>query len=95
MHALVGGVPRVPLVGASAGVGALYGAGLVLHRRGARLGPNAEVLVALAGLFIVVNLIGLVLPILSSIAHAAHLGGFVAGALLAARLRVPGRAIRA
>jgi membrane associated rhomboid family serine protease len=42
--------------------------------------------VALAGLFVIMNLLGLMLPIVSNIAFAAHLGGFVAGALLATRL---------
>ena len=85
-HALIGGSPRIPLIGASAGVGGLYGAGLVLQRRGVWLGPNARVLVALAGLFVILNLVGLVLPVLTNIAYAAHLGGFIAGALLATRL---------
>jgi membrane associated rhomboid family serine protease len=85
-HLLIGGAPGVPLVGASAGVGGLYGAGLVLQRRGVWLGPNTQVLVALAGLFVIINLIGLVLPILGYIAYAAHLGGFIAGALLATQL---------
>jgi membrane associated rhomboid family serine protease len=85
-HLLIGGSPRAPLIGASAGVGGLYGAGLVLQRRGVWLGPNAQVLVALAGLFVIVNLIGLVLPIFGYIAYAAHLGGFIAGALVATRL---------
>jgi rhomboid family protein len=91
VHALIGGPPQVPLIGASAAVGGLYGAGFVLHRRGINLGPNAQLLVALAGLFVVINLLGLVLPILSNIAYAAHLGGFIAGALAAAQLRVPRR----
>ena len=91
VHVLIGGAPRIPLIGASAAVGGLYGAGLVLHHRGVYLGPNARLLVALAGLFIIINLLGLVLPILSNIAYAAHLGGFIAGALVAARLRAPGR----
>jgi membrane associated rhomboid family serine protease len=85
-HALIGGSPRIPLIGASAGVGGLYGAGLVLQQRGVWLGPNARVLVALAGLFVILNLLGLVLPLLTNIAYAAHLGGFIAGALLATRL---------
>jgi membrane associated rhomboid family serine protease len=91
VHVLIGGSPQAPLIGASAAVGGLYGAGFVLHRRGVNLGPNAQLLVALAGLFIIINLLGVVLPILSNIAYAAHLGGFIAGALVAARLRVPGR----
>lgn len=91
VHGLIGGAPRVPLIGASAGVGGLYGAGLVLHRRGLWLGPNAQLLVALAGLFIVFNLLGMMLPILGHIAYAAHLGGFVAGALVATRLGLPDR----
>ena len=90
VHVLIGGSPRVPLVGASAGVGGLYGAGFVLHRRGVNLGPNAQLLVALAGLFIIINLLGVVLPILSNIAYAAHLGGFITGALLATKLSPPG-----
>ena len=91
-HVMIGGSPRIPLVGASAGVGGLYGAGLVLQRRGVWLGPNARVLVALAGLFVIINLIGVVLPLLGSIAYAAHLGGFIAGGLVAARLSPPARA---
>ena len=91
-HVMIGGSPRIPLVGASAGVGGLYGAGLVLQRRGVWLGPNARVLVALAGLFVIINLIGVVLPLLGSIAYAAHLGGFIAGGLVAARLSPPHRA---
>lgn len=92
VHGLIGGAPGVPLVGASAGVGALYGAGLVLHRRGVWLGSNAQLLVALAGLFIMINLFGLIVPIFGYIAYAAHLGGFVAGALVAMMLSVPHRA---
>ena len=91
-HVMIGGSPRIPLVGASAGVGGLYGAGLVLQRRGVWLGPNARVLVALAGLFVIINLIGVVLPLLGNIAYAAHLGGFIAGGLVAARLSPPARA---
>ena len=85
-HVLIGGSPRAPMIGASAGVGGLYGAGLVLEQRGVWLGPNGRVLVALAGFFVIINLLGLILPILSGIAYAAHLGGFIAGALLATRL---------
>jgi membrane associated rhomboid family serine protease len=92
VHVMIGGAPRVPLIGASAAVGGLYGAGLVLHHRGVYLGPNARLLVALAGVFVILNLIGVALPILSDIAYAAHLGGFIAGALVAARLSVPIRA---
>ena len=91
-HVLIGGFPQTPLVGASAGVGGLYGAGLVLQRRGVWLGPNTQALVALAGLFVIINLIGLVLPIFGYIAYAAHLGGFIAGALLATRLNPQRRA---
>ena len=91
-HVLIGGFPQTPLVGASAGVGGLYGAGLVLQRRGVWLGPNTQALVALAGLFVIINLIGLVLPIFGHIAYAAHLGGFIAGALLATRLNPQRRA---
>jgi len=91
VHAIIGGAPQAPLIGASAGVGGLYGAGYVLQHRGVDLGPNTQVLVALAGLFVIVNLLGVILPILGNIAYAAHLGGFIAGALLAARLNPPGR----
>jgi membrane associated rhomboid family serine protease len=91
-HALIGGSPGIPLIGASAGVGGLYGAGLVLQQRGVWLGPNARVLVALAGLFVVFNLIGLVLPILTNVAYGAHLGGFIGGVLVATRLGPPARA---
>lgn len=86
VHALIGGAPQSPLIGASAAVGGLYGAGLVLHHRGVYLGPNARLLVALAGLFVIMNLLGVVLPLLGNIAYGAHLGGFIAGALLATRL---------
>lgn len=89
VHALITDTPRVPLIGASAGVGALYGVGLVLHRRGLHLGPHTRTLVALAGLFVIINLLGLILPVLSNIAYAAHLGGFLTGAILATRLRLP------
>jgi membrane associated rhomboid family serine protease len=85
-HALLAGATNVPLIGASAGVGGLYGAGLVLHRRGMPFGPQGRIITALAAFFIISNLLGLVLPILTNIAHVAHLGGFVAGALLAARI---------
>jgi len=86
VHVLIGGAPRVPLIGASAGVGGLYGAALMLYRRGVPIGPNTPLLVALAGLFIMINLLGLMLPMFGNVAHAAHLGGFVAGALAALRL---------
>ncbi|MGI9498469.1 MAG: rhomboid family intramembrane serine protease, partial [Geminicoccaceae bacterium] len=69
VHALIGGSPEVPLVGASAGVGALYGAGLVLHGRGISLGPNTQTLLALTAFFVVTNLLGVVLPALSRIAY--------------------------
>jgi membrane associated rhomboid family serine protease len=65
--------------------------GLVLHRRSISLGPNVRTLVALAGLFIIVNLMGLILPILAAIAYAAHLGGFVTGSPMATSLKVAGR----
>lgn len=90
VHALVGGTPEVPLVGASAGVGALYGAGLVLHRKGVSLGPNTQLLMALTAFFVITNLLGLILPILSNIAYIAHLGGFVTGILATAWLARPG-----
>lgn len=89
LHALVGGTPEVPLVGASAGVGALYGAGLVLHGRGVSLGPNTQILLALTGFFVVINLLGLILPILSQVAYVAHLGGFITGILATAWLARP------
>src|SRR5690606_29436030 len=85
-HVMIGGSPQSPLIGASAAVGGLYGAGLVLHHRGVYLGPNARLLVALAGLFVIMNLLGVVLPLLGNIAYGAHLGGFIAGVLLATRL---------
>ena len=94
VHALVGGSPEVPLVGASAGVGALYGAGLVLHHRGVSLGPNTQTLLALTAFFIVTNLLGMVLPAFSRIAYVAHLGGFVTGVLVTAWLARPGPAHR-
>ncbi len=94
VHALIGGAPRVPLVGASAGVGALYGAGIVMHARGIYLGPNSRILVALTAFFLITNLIGLVLPLLGNVAYAAHLGGFIAGALITTCLIQPTRAQR-
>ena len=92
VHALVGGAPQIPLVGASAGVGALYGAGLVLNRKGVSLGPNTQLLMALTAFFVITNLLGLILPILSQIAYIAHLGGFVTGILATAWLARPGPA---
>ncbi|MGI9505576.1 MAG: rhomboid family intramembrane serine protease [Geminicoccaceae bacterium] len=90
VHALVGGAPEVPLVGASAGVGALYGAGLVLNRKGVSLGPNTQLLIALTAFFVITNLLGLILPFFSQIAYVAHLGGFVTGILATAWLARPG-----
>ena len=89
LHALIGGSPEIPLVGASAGVGALYGAGLVLHGRGMSLGPNTQLLLALTGFFVVTNLLGMILPAFSRIAYVAHLGGFVTGILVTAWLVKP------
>lgn len=89
VHALIGGSPEVPLVGASAGVGALYGAGLVMHGRGLSLGPNTRLLLALTGFFVVSNLLGMVLPLFGNIAYVAHLGGFIAGILATAWLVKP------
>ncbi len=94
IHALIGGAAEVPLVGASAGVGALFGAGLVFHGRGIPLGPNSRILVVLTAFFIIVNILGLVLPILSNVAYAAHLGGFIAGILTTAALERNSRARR-
>ena len=94
VHGLIGGSPEVPLVGASAGVGALYGAGLVLHGRGVSLGPNTQTLLALAAFFVVTNLLGMILPAFSRIAYVAHLGGFVTGILVTAWLARPGPAHR-
>ncbi|MGI9510021.1 MAG: rhomboid family intramembrane serine protease [Geminicoccaceae bacterium] len=90
LHGLIGGSPEVPLVGASAGVGALYGAGLVLHGRGISLGPNTQILMALTAFFVITNLLGIVLPAFSNIAYIAHLGGFVTGILATAWLARPG-----
>jgi len=89
IHALISGSPDVPLVGASAGVGALYGAGLVMHGRGVYLGPNSQLLLALTAFFVITNLLGLVLPALSNIAYIAHLGGFISGVLATAWLVKP------
>ena len=86
IHALLGGAAEVPLVGASAGVGALYGAGLVFYGRGINLGPNGKILMALTAFFVITNLIGLVLPLFGHVAYAAHLGGFIAGILLTASI---------
>lgn len=93
-HALIGGAPDVPLVGASAGVGALYGAGLVLHGRGVYLGPNTQLLLALTGFFVITNVLGMVLPLFGNIAYVAHLGGFVTGILATAWLAKPKSAAR-
>ena len=90
-HALTGGAADVPLVGASAGVGALYGAGLVLHGRGVSLGPNSQILMALTAFFVITNLLGLILPVLGQIAYAAHLGGFIVGIVITAKLGRAGR----
>ncbi|MGI9450356.1 MAG: rhomboid family intramembrane serine protease [Geminicoccaceae bacterium] len=84
VHSLIGGAADVPLVGASAGVGALYGAGVALHGKHVSLGPNSQLLMALAAFFVITNLLGLVLPLLSNIAYGAHLGGFIAGILVTA-----------
>ena len=95
VHALIGGSPEVPLVGASAGVGALYGAGLVLHGRGVSLGPNTQTPAGAHRLFR-----GHQPPrhdpagALSNIAYVAHLGGFVTGILVTAWLARPTPGLR-
>ncbi len=75
-----------PVLGASAGNGALAGAGLVLARR-QQLGRHGQLMALFASLFLLTSLIGFVLPVASQIANAAHLGGFLVGALLATRIR--------
>lgn len=87
VHALIGGAADVPLVGASAGIGALYGAGVALHGHRVSLGPNSQLLMALAAFFVITNLLGLVLPMLSNVAYGAHLGGFIAGILITAKFQ--------
>lgn len=89
VHAVIGGAAEIPLVGASAGVGALYGAGITLHGRGVSLGPNSRLLMALTAFFLITNILGLILPLMGNIAYAAHLGGFIAGILVTARLHQP------
>ena len=73
------------LIGISAGVGALYGTALPAARNG-RFGAFDRLIVLLAMLFVLVSLAGLLLPIMPGVAHAAHLGGFLAGLLLSHRL---------
>ena len=73
------------LIGVSAGVGALYGVALPGARQG-RFGPSSRLIVLLAMLFVIVSLVGLVLPFMGGVAHAAHLGGFLGGLAVSQKL---------
>lgn len=75
-----------PVLGASAANGALAGAGLLLAQR-RQLGRHGSLMTLFAGLYLVTSLVGFVLPLGSHIANAAHLGGLIAGLLLATRIR--------
>ncbi len=75
-----------PVLGASAANGALAGAGLLLAQR-RQLGRHGPLMLLFAGLFLLTSLVGFVLPFSNHIADAAHLGGFIAGLLLATRIR--------
>lgn len=73
------------LIGISAGVGALYGVALPGAKTG-RFGPYDRLIILLSILFVAVSVLGLMLPILPGVAHAAHLGGFLAGLFMSHRL---------
>jgi membrane associated rhomboid family serine protease len=75
-----------PVLGASAANGALAGTGLLLAQRH-QLGRHGPLMMIFAGLFLLTSLVGFVAPFGGQIADAAHLGGFVAGLLLATRIR--------
>jgi len=75
-----------PVLGASAANGALAGTGLLLAQR-QQLGRHGPLMMIFAGLFLLTSLIGFVTPLSGQIADAAHLGGFVAGLLVATRIR--------
>ena len=68
------------LIGISAGVGALYGAAFPAARQG-KLGAYSRLIVLLSMFFLVVSVLGLILPLMTGIAHIAHLGGFLSGLL--------------
>lgn len=80
------------LIGISAGVGALYGVALPPARAG-YFGRFDQPVILLALFFVITSMIGLVFGFMGNVAHAAHLGGFLAGLLLSHRL-IPRRQLR-
>lgn len=81
-----------PVLGASAGNGALAGCGLLLAQR-RQLGRHGPLMLIFAGIFMLTSLVGFVSPFASQIADAAHLGGILAGLLLATRIRLSHSAV--
>ncbi|MCB1831955.1 MAG: rhomboid family intramembrane serine protease [Geminicoccaceae bacterium] len=73
------------LIGSSAGIGALYGVALPAAKNG-RFGAYDRLVILLSLLFVGISLAGLVLPIMGGVAHAAHLGGFLAGLFMSQKL---------
>ncbi|MEZ5823797.1 MAG: rhomboid family intramembrane serine protease [Geminicoccaceae bacterium] len=73
------------LIGVSAGVGALYGVALPGAKNG-RFGTYDRLVILLSMLFVGISLLGLVLPVMGGVAHAAHLGGFLAGLFMSQKL---------
>ena len=75
-----------PVLGASAANGALAGCGLLLAQR-RQLGRHGPLMLLFAGIFLLTSLVGFATPFANQIADAAHLGGLIAGLLLATRIR--------
>lgn len=75
-----------PVLGASAANGALAGCGLLLAQR-RQLGRHGPLMLIFAGIFLLTSLVGFATPFANQIADAAHLGGLIAGLLLATRIR--------
>lgn len=83
VHIALGG--HAILIGVSAGVGALYGVALPPAWQG-YFGRFDKPIILLAMFFVITSVLGLVTGFMGGIAHAAHLGGFLAGLLLSPQL---------
>ena len=83
VHIALGG--EAVLIGISAGVGALYGVALPPAWQG-YFGRFDKPIVLLAMFFLITSFLGLLTGFMGDIAHAAHIGGFLAGLFFSHRL---------